>query len=102
MVAIANPPPPLPLPLPLRSSIGQLTTSSEVSSQTRQQTEDLIAKVQQRLKSLSADTQQQHHDQVDRVRLFTKQAQDAWKSGDVEGANTLATKASVLIDDILR
>jgi hypothetical protein len=84
------------------ATIGQLSTGSEVSNQTRQQVETLLLNVQKRLGDLSSDTQNAHRDQVERVRLFLKQAQDAWKSGDVEGTRTLATKANVLLDDILR
>jgi len=34
------------------------------------------------------------------VRNFRKDAQEALKSGDAEGAKTLATKAKLLLDDL--
>jgi ribosomal protein S20 len=37
---------------------------------------------------------------VSKVRNFWKDAQDALKSGDAEGAKTLATKAKLLLDDL--
>ena len=38
--------------------------------------------------------------QVSKVKNFLKDAQDALKSGDAEGAKTLATKAKLLLDDL--
>jgi ABC-type sugar transport system substrate-binding protein len=38
--------------------------------------------------------------QVMQVRQFLKQANDALKTGDAEGADNLATKAGLLLDDI--
>ncbi len=82
------------------SPIGELTTGGEAGTQGRQETETLLGAVQKRLEQLSDVIKNAHQEQVERVRLFVKRAQEAWKSGDVEGARTLATKANVLLDDI--
>lgn len=82
------------------SPIGELTTGGEAGTQGRQETESLLNTVQRRLDRLSEDTKNAHQEQVERVRLFVKRAQEAWKTGDLEGARTLATKANVLLDDI--
>jgi hypothetical protein len=84
------------------SPIGELTTGGEAGTQGRQETESLLNTVQKRLDHLSDEIKKAHQEQVERVRLFVKRAQDAWKTGDLEGARTLATKANVLLDDILR
>ena len=84
------------------SAIGQLTLGGEVNSAARQQTQDLIKSTQQRVDGLSQDIQNKHTDQVKQVRYFLKQAGDAFKTGDTEGAKTLANKARILLDDIQR
>ncbi len=38
--------------------------------------------------------------QVSKVKNFLKDAQEALKTGDAEGAKTLATKAKLLLDDL--
>ncbi|ADV83339.1 lipoprotein [Terriglobus saanensis] len=82
------------------SPIGELTTGGEAGTQGRQEAESLLNTVQKRLDQLSEEMKKDHQDQVERVRLFVKRAQEAWKMGDLEGARTLATKANVLLDDI--
>jgi len=82
------------------SPIGELTTGGEAGTQGRQETETLLGTVQKRLEQLSDVIKNAHQEQIERVRLFVKRAQEAWKTGDVEGARTLATKANVLLDDI--
>jgi hypothetical protein len=89
-------------PAPEASIIGQLTLGGEVNSAARQQTQDLIKTTQQRVDGLSQDIQNKHPDQVKQVRYFLKQAVDAFKTGDIEGAKTLANKARILLDDIQR
>lgn len=89
------PPPPI-------VSIGTLSSSGDVSQETRDQTAALLTGLHNRVNAIAANVANAHHDQMERVRNFLKQADDAWKSGDVEGARTLATKAKVLLDDIQR
>jgi ribosomal protein S20 len=62
--------------------------------------EDLIASIDKRLNALPAQKVEEQKAQVSKVRNFWKDAQDALKSGDAEGAKTLATKAKLLLDDL--
>ena len=85
------PPPPL--------ELGQLTTGD--TAPLRQQTEDLLRSQQRRLSAISTAVAALHSQQIEEARLFLKQADDAWQKSDVDGARTLATKAKVLLDEIL-
>ncbi len=92
-VAAAEPPPEV-------TAIGSLTAGGEASPQTKQDAEDLIASSEKRLNALSAQKAEDEKAQVSKVKNFLKDAQDALKSGDAEGAKTLATKAKLLLDDL--
>jgi ribosomal protein S20 len=94
-VAIAAPPPP-----PEETAIGALTAGGEANPQTKQEAADLIASIEKRLNALSAQKAEEEKTQVSKVKNFWKDAQEALKSGDAEGAKTLATKAKLLLDDL--
>ncbi len=93
---ISAPPP----PSPEETAIGALTAGGEANPQTKQEAEDLIASIEKRLNALSAQKAEEEKAQVSKVKNFWKDAQDALKSGDAEGAKTLATKAKLLLDDL--
>lgn len=95
VVASVAPPPP-----PEETAIGALTAGGEASPQTKQEAADLIASIEKRLNALSPQKVEEQKAQVSKVRNFWKDAQDALKSGDAEGAKTLATKAKLLLDDL--
>jgi hypothetical protein len=84
------------------NAIGALTAGGEATSQTRQDALDLIASNEKRLSELSADMLKDKKSQINKIRNFERQAQDALNSGDAEGAKTLATKARLLIFDLDR
>jgi hypothetical protein len=84
------PPPPI--------ELGQLTAGDTAP---RQETEDLLRSQQRRLSAISPAIAALHSQQVEQARLFLKQADDAWQKSDVDGARTLATKAKVLLDEVL-
>jgi ribosomal protein S20 len=94
-VAIAPPPPP-----PEATAIGALTAGGEANPQTKQEATDLLASIEKRLNALSPQKAEEEKAQVSKVKNFWKDAQDALKSGDAEGAKTLATKAKLLLDDL--
>lgn len=96
-VVVASAPPP---PSPEETAIGALTAGGEANPQTKQEAEDLIASSEKRLNALSAAKAEEQKAQVSKVKNFLKDAQDALKSGDAEGAKTLATKAKLLLDDL--
>jgi hypothetical protein len=84
------PPPPI--------ELGQLTAGDTAP---RQATEDLLRSQQRRLGAISPAIAALHSQQVEQARLFLKQADDAWQLSDLDGARTLATKAKVLLDEVL-
>jgi hypothetical protein len=96
-VQVASAPPP---PTPEETAIGALTAAGDASPQTKQDATDLIASSEKRLNALSPQKAEEEKAQVSKVRNFLKDAQDALKSGDAEGAKTLATKAKLLLDDL--
>lgn len=79
--------------------LGHLTAGD--AAPLRQQTEDLLRAQQRRLSGVSPSIAALHSQQIEQARLFLRQADDAWKKSDVDGALTLATKAKVLLDEVL-
>ena len=66
----------------------------------RIETEQAVAAQKQRLDKLPAPVVATHGTEVEQVRRFLRSAEDAWNTGDVEGAHTLAAKAKVMLDDL--
>jgi ribosomal protein S20 len=89
-----------PPPSPEETAIGALTAGGETNPQTKQEAADLITSSEKRLTALPAQKAEDEKAQVSKVKNFLKDAQDALKSGDAEGAKTLATKAKLLLDDL--
>jgi hypothetical protein len=87
-------------PSPEETAIGALTAGGEANPQTKQEAADLITSSEKRLNALPAQKAEDEKAQVNKVKNFLKDAQDALKSGDADGAKTLATKAKLLLDDI--
>ena len=81
-------------------AIGALSAGGEGATHTVQQAQDLINAVLKRISALTSETLSAQRREVRQVRNFIDQAQKALKSGDAEGANTLATKAGLLMDDV--
>jgi outer membrane biosynthesis protein TonB len=86
-------------PEPAALAIGTLSTEGDAAPQTQQQAQGLIASILKRIAALSAKTDAQKK-QIRQIRNFIDQAQKALNSGDAEGARNLATKASLLMDDL--
>ena len=89
-----------PPPSPEETAIGALTAGGEANPQTKQEATDLIASSEKRLNALPTQKAEDEKAQVSKVRNFLKDAQEALKTGDAEGAKTLATKAKLLLDDL--
>jgi hypothetical protein len=89
-----------PEPSPEETAIGALTAGGEANPQTKQEAADLISSSEKRLNALPAPKTEDQKAQVNKVKNFLKDAQDALKSGDADGAKTLATKAKLLLDDL--
>jgi hypothetical protein len=84
------------------AAIGDLTAGGAANPQAQHEAASLIHTIELRLNGLSPQIARRQRPQVNRVRNFWKQAQEALNSGDVEGATTLATKAKLLLDDLDR
>ena len=85
---------------PEETAIGALTAVGEANPQAKQEAEDLITSSEKRLNALTPQKAEDEKAQVNKVKNFLKDAQEALKSGDAEGAKTLATKAKLLLDDL--
>lgn len=96
---VAAPPKPAPT-TPAIESLGTLTTGGDVSQTARNEVQALLADLHQRVNEVNRTQASAHYDQMQRIRAFLKQADGAWKVGDIDGTRTLATKAKVLLDDI--
>ena len=89
-------------PAPEASAIGALTPAGNDGPQQRKEAADLIAALGKRLEGLPADVKEKQKDQIVRVMNFRRQAQAALDAGDVDGGLTLATKAKLLLDDLVK
>jgi hypothetical protein len=85
---------------PAAVAIGALSTGGDASAQSQQQARDLIASIVKRISALPAKAADAEKRQIRQVKQFLDQAQQALGSGDAEGANNLATKAKLLMDDV--
>ena len=82
------------------AAIGALTAGGEQNPRTQQEATELIAANERRLNELSTDAAKTQSPLVSKARNFQRDAQQALKSGDAEGAKTLATKGKLLLDDL--
>jgi hypothetical protein len=83
---------------PAVPAIGQL--SSGDAPNLRQQTDDSIASTEKTLNGINRKLSDQEEKTAAQVREYLKQARDALTAGDVDGANKLAFKAKVLLDEL--
>ena len=81
-------------------AIGAISAGGDDTTHTAQQAQDLINSVLKRLSAVSSQLAAAQKREVREVRNFLDQAQKALKSGDSEGAHTLATKARLLMDEV--
>lgn len=84
------------------AAIGALTPGGDTNPRTQQEATELITSNEKRLNGLSAQMLEEQKTQISKVRNFQRQAQEALNSGDAEGAKTLATKAKLLLDDLVK
>jgi hypothetical protein len=81
-------------------AIGVLSVGGDGVSETQQKTQDLIASILKRIAALSTQAASSQKREIRQIRNFLDQAQKALKSGDADGANALATKASLLMENV--
>ncbi len=83
------------------AALGALTPGGgDQSPRARQEASDLIAATEKRINALPKDTAKAQAAQINKVRNFLREAQSALRSGDAEGARTLAMKGKLLLDDV--
>jgi ribosomal protein S20 len=83
------------------SAIGQLSMGGEPYD-LQQQTANSIAATERSLNSITRRLSDQEQKTAVHIREFLKKAREALATGDTDGAHTLAAKAKVLLDEILR
>jgi hypothetical protein len=82
------------------SAMGQLSLGDPTDRQ--QPTADLIWATERGLDGIHRGLSEPEQKTAAQIREFLKQARDALASGDVDGAHTLALKASVLLGELSR
>ena len=82
-------------------SIGELSAGGDATPKRQQAAAELIIACEQRLNDSQQHTKEQQPT-LRQVRNFIKQSKQALSSGDAEGALTLATKAKLLLDDLVK
>ncbi len=83
---------------PAVNAIGQLSTGDPIGA--RYQTENSINEIERVLNNLNRQLSGQEETTAAHIREFIKQAREALKSGDVDGASTLTAKAKVLLQEL--
>jgi outer membrane biosynthesis protein TonB len=87
-----------PNPPPGVSAIGEL--SGGASGDLRTRTEQSLQSTEKGVNGISRNLSEQEQKTVAQIREFLKEANLALKSGDVDGAHTLADKAKVLLAEL--
>jgi len=86
---------------PATSPIGELTAGdSAEAAQTSHQAADLIRNTKAGVDGIKRDLTPDEKKTVTAIGTFLKQAEQALKNGDVDGAYGLATKAKILLDEL--
>jgi hypothetical protein len=83
------------------SPIGQLSADDSAGNpEQTQATGHLIAGIEKRLKKMSSAQRAEHKDAILQINSFVKQAKQALTMNDLVGAQTLANKAKILLDEL--
>lgn len=86
---------------PAASPIGELTAgNSQEQAQTSHEAADLIKMTKDGVDAIKRELSPDEKKTVADIRTFLKQADQALKNGDVDGAYGLATKAKILLDEL--
>jgi hypothetical protein len=80
------------------SAIGQLSTGDPAD--VRRQTESSISDTEKELREIGRQLSDQEQKTADQITEFLKEARKALTTGDVDGAQTLAAKAKVLLGEL--
>lgn len=88
-----------PLPTPGVSAIGQLSSGDPANY--RAETANLIDATEHGLNNITRPLSDAEQKTAGQIREFLRQAKAALLTGDVDGAHTLASKASVLLKELV-
>jgi hypothetical protein len=90
-------------PAPTESAIGQLSAGDESSSgATKNEAVDLISSTERKLKAITRPLSPAEQETAGKVRTFLEQARQALHSQDIAAAHTLAIKANLLLNELLK
>ncbi len=86
------------------SPIGQLSTTGDVASQqqNRGATQKLIDSTEGGINGIKRRLSPEEQDTATQIRSFLTKARQALSANDLDGAHTLAVKASVLLDELTK
>lgn len=88
---------------PEMSPIGQLSSANEHSgTPARSEIQDLITTTENGLKGIKRSLNSDEQLTATQIRTFLSKAKQALDQDDLDGANTLATKAKVLLDELTK
>jgi outer membrane biosynthesis protein TonB len=90
---------------PNTSPIGQLSSSSDSGSSntsSHQTILDLIKSTESGLNGIKRQLSSDEQQTATQIRTFLSKAKKALDQDDLDGANTLATKAKVLLDELMK
>jgi pantothenate synthetase len=80
-----------------------LTTGDSASGErTKHETADLIGSTQQGLNGIKRPLSNEEKATAGQIHNYLKQAEQALQNGDADGAHLLATKAKVLLDELMK
>ena len=80
------------------NAIGTLSSGDPAGA--RSQTESSLNDIERGLNGITRQLEEQEQTTATHIREYLKQAREALKSGDVDGASTLAQKAKVLLQEL--
>ena len=89
-------------PVPASDVVGALTAGGARNPETQKKAADLITNLEKRLAGLPTQVVDVQKEQISRVKYFWGEAKAALLAGDADGALTLAIKARVLLDDVVK
>jgi ribosomal protein S20 len=88
---------------PETSPIGQLSTTGESSgTQSKRDILEKITKTEKGLSDIKRSLSPEEQETVTQIRTFLTKARQALNQDDLDGAQTLVTKATVLLDELTK
>jgi hypothetical protein len=95
-----NPAPPTEVAEASVPALGQISSGDPPNL--KLETQNSIYNTERQLEGIKGDVSEQDKKTIEHIKEFLKQAKQALANGDVDGANTLAQKAQVLLAEVVR